>query len=170
MAVRINHPKRQEGLTLIEVMVSLVILALITISFLTIFTTSGIWIVNAGKETIAQNYAASIIELVKAHSSDLALLAIPELELSDTDITDQVFTLELVPGKVPLQVQAPPNMTATVYIRPYEDTLFYDQDKDGVKDFEKYFANNLLTVDVTVGWQEKGQDKTLQLSTITGAR
>jgi len=52
----------EKGLTLIEVLVSLVLLSLLTVSILGIFTPTARWIAIARQETTASNYASAVLE------------------------------------------------------------------------------------------------------------
>lgn len=54
--------KRQEGMTLLEVLLSLALLALLATCVLAIFTPPAFWIKEARDETTAVNYAAAILE------------------------------------------------------------------------------------------------------------
>ena len=59
----------QEGMTLIEVLISLAILVLIAAYFLTAITSGTSWISKAGKTTQAVNVASAIIEDIKANAN-----------------------------------------------------------------------------------------------------
>lgn len=52
----------QEGMTLLEVLLSLALLALLATSVMSIFTPPALWIIQARNETTAGNYAGAIIE------------------------------------------------------------------------------------------------------------
>ncbi|MDD3364776.1 MAG: prepilin-type N-terminal cleavage/methylation domain-containing protein [Syntrophomonas sp.] len=54
--------KNETGLTLIEVLASLVLLSLMTVSIMSAFTPAASWINKARRETTASNYAAAILE------------------------------------------------------------------------------------------------------------
>jgi len=52
----------EQGLTLIEVLASLVLLSLLTVSILGIFTSTAKWVAKARQETTASNYASAVLE------------------------------------------------------------------------------------------------------------
>lgn len=159
----------QQGFTLIEVLGALAVLALLSASIIIMFTTSGMWILHAGRQNIAGDYATSLIEIIKAHSSDLAESP-PDFEVTDSDKSDQLFSLVLAPGKPSIQVEAPPEMEATVTIVRYDETIFYDSNGDGNEDININFKDNLFQVTVAINWVERGHDKSLQMVTIVGAK
>lgn len=59
------------GLTLIEVLASLVLLSLMSVSILAIFTPASSWISKARRETTASNYASSILEDLRSDRSKI---------------------------------------------------------------------------------------------------
>ncbi len=61
----------ETGLTLIEVLASLVLLSLMTVSILSAFTPAASWIGKARRETTASNYAAAILEDLRADRSKI---------------------------------------------------------------------------------------------------
>jgi len=61
----------EKGMTLIEVLASLVILGLLAVSVTTIFIPASTWIYKARTETTASNYAFSILETFRADRSKL---------------------------------------------------------------------------------------------------
>ncbi|MEN6461949.1 MAG: prepilin-type N-terminal cleavage/methylation domain-containing protein [Syntrophomonas sp.] len=168
MPLKLDNIK-QQGLTLVEVLGALVILALLSTSIMMMFTTSGVWIAHAGKQTIAGDYATSLVEVIKSYSSDLVELP-PDFEVIDTNNSDQLFRFVLASGKPAIQMQAPPGMGAIIRIVRYDDTACYDSNGDGNKDINIKFNDNLFQVIVTINWVEAGRDKTLQMVTIVGAR
>lgn len=68
MVLFINNKK---GLTLIEVLTSMLLLTLLTISLYAVVVSSNIWISKAGKSTKAVCLANSIIEDLKANSYNI---------------------------------------------------------------------------------------------------
>lgn len=65
-----NKPN-ENGLTLIEVLASLLILGLLAVSVTSIFIPASTWIYKARTETTASNYAFSILETFRADRSKL---------------------------------------------------------------------------------------------------
>jgi type II secretory pathway pseudopilin PulG len=59
------------GLTLIEVLASLALLSLMTVSILAAFTPAASWINKARRETTASNYATSILESLRSDRSKI---------------------------------------------------------------------------------------------------
>ncbi|MGE5404882.1 MAG: type IV pilus modification PilV family protein [Candidatus Saccharibacteria bacterium] len=57
----------QSGMTLIEVLASLVIITIVFMSVLSVFMSGMAWISGSSRRTEAVNYAASVIEELKAH-------------------------------------------------------------------------------------------------------
>lgn len=87
----------QQGMGLAEVLASLVILLLLTVSFMTIFTTAQVWIMKAGKRVQASEYASSIIENVRANSDRLSTVELTgnplEKTYTDPNNSDSVFSI-----------------------------------------------------------------------------
>ncbi|MGI5921026.1 MAG: type IV pilus modification PilV family protein [Syntrophomonadaceae bacterium] len=170
MSVNLGANKKQAGFTLIEVLAALVILALLTTSIMTMFSVSELWIGRAGKQTIASDYAISIIEVIRAYSSDLADLPLsPDFEVTDANVSDQVFSFRLLNSKPPINVDAPPNLKAAVTITRYDESSWYNRGGMGSQDIIS-FPDNLFQLQVTVYWTEGGHDKSLQMLTIVGAK
>ncbi|MDD3890329.1 MAG: prepilin-type N-terminal cleavage/methylation domain-containing protein [Syntrophomonadaceae bacterium] len=167
--------KNEQGLTLIEVIVALVILALIAMNILSFFSTSGIWIMGAGQKTQVSSYAAAIMEGVRAHSAELTALDFssqPVYTFEDSDITDNDFSFLL--GKKIVSVHAPAHMKATLNISPHDDTQYYhgDSNNNGIPEVngkEIYFPHNLFHVNVTITGDEK-IDSPFTIDTVIGAR
>lgn len=61
----------QEGMTLLEVLLSLALLALLTTSVMSIFAPPVLWISQARNETTAANYAQAIIEELRGERHKL---------------------------------------------------------------------------------------------------
>ncbi|MBO8159237.1 prepilin-type N-terminal cleavage/methylation domain-containing protein [Thermosyntropha sp.] len=59
------------GFTLIEVLVSLVIISLLTVFFLPLFTLSYMWIGMAGDKGTAADYAVSVLEYLYAYPGEI---------------------------------------------------------------------------------------------------
>lgn len=167
--------ENEQGLTLIEVIVALVLLALIAMNTLSYFSTSGIWIMGAGQKTQASNYAAAIIEGVRAYSAEIAALDFssqPVFTFEDSDITDNDFSFLL--GKKIVSIHAPANMKAALNISPYDDTRYYhgDINNNGISEIngkDIYFPHNLFRITVTItGGEETGS--LFIMDTVIGAR
>lgn len=63
--------KNETGLTLIEVLASLVLLSLITVGITAIFTPAASWISKARWETAASNYAVAVLEELRSDRSKI---------------------------------------------------------------------------------------------------
>lgn len=174
---------KEKGMTLIEVMAALTLFCLMAVSLLSFFTTSSMWIVSGAKKTQATEYATSIIETLKAYSSNLDLNEISNLqpqhwdskednhfELIDEDTEDGFFYIKLKESKDAFKVKAPPGMTASLNLSQHDDSVFYDKDDDGYEDFTRYINNNLFNVLVTVTWTEAGHSRQFQMYTVVSAR
>lgn len=74
-------PFKNEGMTLIEVLLSLVILALLASYFLTAIT-SNTWISRAGKTTQAVNLANAVMEDIRANVNSINVGTYSELMLN----------------------------------------------------------------------------------------
>jgi len=59
-------PKKEEGLTLVEVLLSLVMLSLITSGLIGVFVPTTMWVTRARNETTAANYAYAILENLRS--------------------------------------------------------------------------------------------------------
>ncbi len=59
----------EKGLTLVEVLASLVLLCLITTSVLAIFTPASAWVAQARSQTDACNYARGILDTMRSNRS-----------------------------------------------------------------------------------------------------
>lgn len=168
--------KNQKGLTLVEIMAALVILSLLTVTLLSLFTASGSWINSAGQRTRASNYAASIIECIRADSAELVNIDFtgnPVYQVEDTDTADDIFSFPV--GNVNVNVCAPENMKAALTISPHNDISYYDTDVDtnGIPEIngeEIYFHHNLFDISVNIEWSQGTNNRVFEMSTILGAR
>jgi prepilin-type N-terminal cleavage/methylation domain-containing protein len=192
MFFRIHCIKKEEGMTLIEVMAALVLLSLLAVTLLSIFSTSGSWIRGTGKKTIAVQYANSIMDMIKADSLQLLNIDFTKdpamggsIEVSDNNESDDVFGFLLeqeqeVAGVIEsvevfkIEVPAPATplkATATINISPHEDISYYpDDDGDGNPDNELPFGGNLFDVKVKIEWAESGYSSDIEIFTVMGAQ
>ncbi|MEA1960274.1 MAG: prepilin-type N-terminal cleavage/methylation domain-containing protein [Bacillota bacterium] len=155
-----------EGFTLIEVLASLVLLSLLSVVLLGNFTASGIWIADAGKKTSARDYASSIIEMIRMHSSELSLLQLTDesaYEVIDDDTEDEMFAFVLGSEEDEINVSAPEHLEATLLIKRYDGSSYYDQEITAA------FDHNLYEVDVKVRGSDEGELIT-EMVTVVAAR
>lgn len=191
MSVQTDCIKKEDGMTLIEVMAALVLLSLLAVTLLSVFSTTGGWIGGAGKKTSASQYANSIIEGIRARSTELKSIdwsdsssnpnvsgTPPVFSVNDSaDITDTMFSFYLVPGTEAsrVEIDAPRNYEATIKINRHDDTAYYtggDANGNGIPEIngkDIIFNNNLYDVQVKIKWNEKGIDKEITISTVLGA-
>lgn len=175
-----DYLKREEGISLIEVMAALVLLSLSAITLLSVFTTASQWIRVGGDRTIVAQYANSIIESTIAQSSDLAGLEFPAsgvIEVSDSNELDDEFNFSLEPAGMEmsaLDIYAPASdliAEATLKISPHDELSYYpDENGDGKVDISLPFGENLFNIDVVIKWQERGHSRSFGISTIVGAK
>ncbi|PKM78582.1 MAG: hypothetical protein CVU90_00875 [Firmicutes bacterium HGW-Firmicutes-15] len=71
MSWHIKWINNETGLTLIEVLASLVLLSLMIVSILAGFTPAASWISKARRETTASNYATAILEDLRSDRSKI---------------------------------------------------------------------------------------------------
>jgi len=76
----------EKGLTLIEVLASLVLLSILTVSILGVFTSTARWIAKGRQETTASHYASAVLEDLRA-------------ERNYIDNQDDVLAEELLSGQ-----------------------------------------------------------------------
>lgn len=163
MSLKISN---QDGMTLLEVMTALVILCLLTVTLLSLFSASSMWIAGAGRQSRAGEYASGVIELVRAYADDIDPAELP-LNLEDTDTTDDKFAFRLDPSdisSVPLEINAPAQMKAILNIKQHNDNVYYDAG------FNRTIRNNLFDIKVTIVWNEAGHNRQQELSTIVSGR
>lgn len=172
-----NQPAN--GFTLIEVLVGLAVLALVVGSFLPMLANSEIWIMWAGDETVATNYANSIVETIKAHSIELEQVSehyntdsdgngVNDIyQCSDSDDAT-TFSFTLDPDASFLVVEKPDNMSATISISQYDDTAPYVPDNPD-DEIILYLSENLFNVDVQVEVTRGEKVTSYTLCTVIGA-
>jgi len=163
MPFNINEEK---GMTLLEVMGALVILSLLAVTMLSLFSTSGMWIAGAGRQTRASEYAAAVIEVARAYTNDINPASLP-LKFEDDDIMDSKFTFRLNPADTSgpqIEIKAPVKMKAAIDIKQHNDNAYY------AAGFHKTIQNNLFDIKVTITWNELGHNRQYELCTITSAR
>lgn len=163
MPFNINEEK---AMTLLEVMGALVILALLAVTMLSLFSTSGMWIAGAGRQTRASEYAGAVIEVVRAYSNDINPASLP-LQFEDNNIIDNKFTFWLNPADTSspqMEIKAPANMKAVIDIKQHNDNAYY------AAGFPKTIQNNLFDIKVTITWNELGHNRQYELCTISSAR
>jgi prepilin-type N-terminal cleavage/methylation domain-containing protein len=156
----------EKALTLLEVMAALVILSLLSVTLLSLFTTSGLWLAGASRQTIAGEYATAIIEAVRAYANDVNPATLP-LHWEDTNLTDENFVFQVGPdnpASPQVAVKAPADMKAVVEITLFDDSTFYGAG------FERTIENNLLQVTVIITWNEGGHSRQQELATIVSMR
>lgn len=73
--------KNVDGLTLVEVLVSLVIISLITVCFLPLFSMASVFVRWSGEEDRMSSYAVMVIEYLKAYPGEIK----EGIELADID-------------------------------------------------------------------------------------
>jgi len=143
----------QEGMTLVEVMASLVILSLLCVSLLGLYTSSQLWISNAGVRVQASGYATAIMENIRARSERLTTITMtgtpPSVTYLDTDIAHATFNL----SPLSVEVNDPAKFMEQVKISPYTPG-----------------GNNLYTVMVTVSWVRGGKNNSYTLTSVVAAR
>ncbi|QGT98937.1 hypothetical protein SYNTR_0344 [Candidatus Syntrophocurvum alkaliphilum] len=71
----------KKGFTLLEVLVSLLIVTLIAMMTLSIFTNSSLWILNAYNKNLSSRYAGVVLEHIRLNSYNLKEGYISETEL-----------------------------------------------------------------------------------------
>lgn len=71
----------ENGLTLVEVLVSLVIISLLTVCFLPLFSMASVFVRWSGEESRMSSYAVMVIEYLKAYPGELE----EGMSLSDID-------------------------------------------------------------------------------------
>lgn len=144
---------KQQGMGLVEVLASLVILSLLAVTVMTVFTTSQVWIMKAGKRVQANEYASAIIENVRANSDRLSGVVLtgdpPTRTYIDTSTEHTAFSIP----QLDLSVADPAKFSEQVTISQY------------ITD-----NNNLYKIEVTVAWTQGGTNDHLDLSTVVGAR
>ena len=176
----INEIKNVKGMTLVEVMAALVLLALLAVTLLSVFSTTGSWINGAGKKTAAVRYAGNIIEIIRANSGDLDQISLPyraeDGDAVDNDINDGTFNFKLDPLQEPFKASAARGMKAILTINRHNDMVYYregDNNGDGIPEIngaDVPFSPDLYAVRVKIGWTEAGHDREFEISTIMGAR
>lgn len=186
MPLRIDGIKKEEGMTLIEVLAALVLLSLLAVTLLSVFSTSGGWISGAGKKTRVVQCANSIMDTVKANSYQLkqidfseALAVGGKIEIPNSESDGKfIFSLEQeqeVDGKAvevyKIEVPAPASSlkaTATINLSPHDDSSYYDGDV--IPETDRHFKDNLFDIEVKIEWEENGQSHDIKMSTIMGAK
>lgn len=91
----------EKGMTLIEVMASLVILALISTTVAAVFTPASKWVKEARSETTASNYARAVLENLRADRTKIILS-------NNEKTADELW---------PAYMYHPPGMTAKICIK-----------------------------------------------------
>lgn len=163
MPFNINEEK---AMTLLEVMAALVILSLLTVTLLSLFSTSGVWLAGANKQTRASEYAAAIIEVARAYANDINSATLP-LNFEDNDIADDKFTFRMDPTDLTgpeIEIEAPAKMKAVIDIKQHDDSIYY------AAGFNRTISNNLLDIKVTITWDESGHNRQQEFSTIVSLR
>lgn len=149
----INKSWKQQGMGLVEVLASLVILSLLTVSFMTIFTTAQVWIMNSGKRVQASEYASSIMENVRANSDRLTAVTLTGNPLAKT-YTD-------------------PDNAATKFSIPELNLTIDDPNRFSEQVMVSQFIpgnTNLYKIEVTVNWLTGSINNHVILSTVVRAR
>lgn len=143
----------QEGMTLVEVMAALVILSLLCVSMLGLYTSSQMWISKAGVRVQASEYAAAIMENIRARSEKLNSVTMtgspPTATYMDTDISHSAFSL----SPLAMVVNDPARFTEQVKISPYSPG-----------------EHNLYSVTVTVSWVRGDKNDSYTLTSVVAAR
>lgn len=73
--------KNVDGLTLVEVLVSLAIISLLTVCFLPLFSTTSVFVRWSGEENRMSSYAVMVIEYLRAYPGEIE----EGMELADID-------------------------------------------------------------------------------------
>lgn len=158
--------QKQAGFSLVEVLVALAILALISVAVLGIISVSSLWVIQAGQRTQATDYASSIIETIREHSSELRGLNLADgliYEASDQDLTDQRFLIQIHPEKAAFNIPAPKNLAASIEISLHNASPYYEEDMDLV------FEKNLYNINVAVSEVSTGS-MVVEMSTVIVVR
>jgi len=99
-----------KGMTLIEVLAALVLLALLSTSMLTIFVPPAKWVSQARNQTTAVNYANALLENLRADRSRI-----------NTTAATGVAADVLWPVGDQLHLASPANMQATIVMTPWQE-------------------------------------------------
>lgn len=162
----LREKDQQNGFILVQVLASLVILALLASSLLEVITTSSIWISKGAEKTRAIDYAGSIIETIRAHSFELSSLGLSDgmtYEVNDINLTDGFFAFALDPGNEAIKVEAPAKLKAALTIKLYDTNAYYVENMNQVMD------NNLFQIDVVIK-SEQPDVRIVQMLTVVAAR
>ncbi|MGI6453324.1 MAG: type II secretion system protein [Syntrophomonadaceae bacterium] len=132
----LNKLRNQKGTTLVEVIASLVIFCLLSISFLPILKATADWIVKGGNKTIACQYACAVVENLRAERDFLPL------------IENGMAASLLWPGHG-YQPFSPAGIEAEIYLARNHSPF-----------------SNLWNVEVRVTWWEKEQEQEISIFSI----
>jgi type II secretory pathway pseudopilin PulG len=139
MVFSIHKINNNEGQTLIEVLLGLLLLTLLCISSMSIFPSTALWINKARYETTAANYASAVLENLRANSDDPTIFTEEAENVSPADLG--LDEDEYKPGDV--------NMTASI------DISFFSDAQDPRRN-----------VTVTVNWTEGANSRKVALNSI----
>jgi prepilin-type N-terminal cleavage/methylation domain-containing protein len=188
MPLKIDGIKKEAGMTLIEVLAALVLLSLLVVTLLSVFSTSGGWISGAGKKTRAVQGANSIMDTIKANSTQLKQIDFSKapavggkIEIPNSESDGKfIFSLEqkqevggvMKPVEVfKIEVPAPASSlkaTATINISRHDDSPYYNAAV--ISEGDRHFKDNLFNIEVKIKWEESGQSRAIVMSTIVGAQ
>lgn len=73
--IPINDLYNEKGLTLLEVLATLVLLSLLTVSSMSIFNPTFNWIIKSGHRTAANCYAASVLEDLRVNRDKITIVS-----------------------------------------------------------------------------------------------
>ncbi len=109
-----NWQLNNKGMTLIEVLAALVLLALLSTSMISIFVPPAKWVSQARTQTTAVNYANALLENLRADRSRI------------DNFPAGVSADALWPVSDPLYIESPANVQATIVMTPGGDGNLYD--------------------------------------------
>jgi len=143
----------ETGMTLLETVVSLVILVLIAVTFLSVFTVTHSSIASAGYRTSAASHAEAVIESIRANSALLAGPVFSSHALPATYADDSQTGADFLIPELGVTVPDPGHFREKVVIDRFEPGNV-----------------NLFRVAVTVSWKEQGAFRSVTLTSVVAAR
>ncbi len=167
--------QNEKGLSLIEIVAALNIVALIVMVVISTSASSALWINGARDETLVSAYAASIADILRHNSLQLhnQMQTAGAWTAVDENPADAVFAFAIKDELI--SIEAPKGINTTIMVSYFDDSSYYDGiSQDGIceiggDDAEAIlFHGSLIKVSIEMQW-DNGSANYL-LSTILGAR